>query len=137
MNKFKKVVFAKNNSHNIGNIVANTINIKKEQKNILTPGTLWVPIFTNEDTGEHYLIKVMEVVGEPTKAKHKTTLKPAYNMQVPVRTIIESATPIKVKKNAINSALRYGTTKIDASSDGVKGIAYKEFERFVALAIRS
>ncbi len=51
MNKFKKVVFAKSDFNNIGNMLSQpTINITEEQRNILTPGTLWVPIFTNPTT---------------------------------------------------------------------------------------
>jgi hypothetical protein len=137
MSKFKKVVFSKSEFNNEGNIVANMINIKKQQQSVYTPGTLVVPIYTNTKTKEHYMNKVLEVVSEPIQTRYDTKGKPQYDMSVKVRTKIESMEPIKVRKNTINSALRYGTTKIDASSDGVKGIAYKEFERFVSLAIRS
>ena len=137
MSKFSKVVFSKSEFNNEGNIVANMINIKQQQQSVYTPGTLVVPIYTNPKTKEHYMNKVLEIVSEPIQTKYDTKGKPKYDMSVKVRTRIESMEPIKVRKNTINSALRYGTTKIDANSDGVKGIAYKEFERFVGLAIRS
>ncbi len=141
MNKFKKVVFAKSDFNNIGNMLSQpTINITEEQRNILTPGTLWVPIFTNPTTKEKYFTMVREVISEPTKAKHKTPTKEKYSLQVKVKNVVESNTPIKIRKGTINSAILYGKTKLDSKSEGkngVKKIAYNEFERLVSLAIRS
>lgn len=142
MNKFKKVVFAKSDFNNIGNMLSQpTINITEKQKNILTPGTLWVPIFTDPITNEQYFTMVREVISEPTKAKHKTPNKEKYNLSVKVKNVIESNVPIKIRKGTIQSAISaYGCTKLDSKSEGKNGVkkkAYNEFERLVSLAIRS
>jgi hypothetical protein len=142
MSNFKKVVFAKSDFNNIGNMLSEpTINITEKQKSILTTGTLWVPIFTDPLTGEKHFSMVREVISEPTKSKHKTPSKEDYNFEVKVRTLVESKVPIKIRKGAIHSSLMaWGNVKIDAFNEGTNGVkrkAYNEFERLVSLAIRS
>lgn len=140
MNKFKKVVFAKSDFNNIGNMLAEpTINITEKQKNILTPGTLWVPIFTDPNSKERYFSMVREVISEPTKAKHKTPTKKDYSLEVKVKTIVESKVPIKIRKGAIHSSIAaWGNCKLDSKGETpAQKMAYNEFERLVSLAIRS
>jgi hypothetical protein len=141
MSNFKKVVFAKSDFNNIGNMLSEpTINITEKQKSILTTGTLWVPIFTDPVTNERHFSMVREVIGEPTKSKHKTPSKENYNFEVKVRTVVESKVPIKIRKGTISGMLTLGNTKLDSKSEGKNGVkrkAYNEFERLVSLAIRS
>ena len=139
-----KVVFSKDGGHNLGNIVSNTINIKPGQQKVLTIGTLWIPIFEGKD-GAPYINRIMEVVGTPTPAVHKTiynaeNIKSDYNMQVKVRTRVETLKPHYLSKKAKVKGwgqLTYGNTSLTSNDKGTaKKALYNEYNEFCGFALR-
>ena len=141
----KSVQFRKHDGIPTENTANNIIHIRNEYVPFNEVGTLAIPVYKDKNNQE-YVNRIFEVVSEPKLSRERTKLRQKkgegrYDYYAQVRTRVESTEPIYLSKEFKRqgyTGLLFGNTNVNSKSKG-PGMkrAYREFERIVALMVRT